>query len=351
MYSFYEVEREMAAQFNREQGLLAQQTAMGIEQYMRDITNILELTSHIERVNEGDPEAVERALHNAYSSLKNKVVFLFWEDEKGTMRIHHPRELLPGMEGRDFSFRTYFRVAKELGVPFVSDIILVGGEQYYDIPGRFETFVISYPLKDRKGRFHGVLGCAIDISNVTVHYVAPIRPSRSGYVWMLDESGMVLYHPNPKWIGMNLKDLVIALKKKGVKISGVDEIRQAMELKNDGMYEFTFPNYPDTKPIRKLLAFSSVHFLNRRWITIATSPYKEVISLMSGTFNNTLVLGSVSIGFVIVATITMLRINRARAAASERNKWADRVLVAHKRLETIFNGVPHYIGWWTHPSP
>jgi uncharacterized membrane protein YukC len=40
MYSYHGVEREMAAQFNREQGLLAQQTAMGIEQYMHDITNI-----------------------------------------------------------------------------------------------------------------------------------------------------------------------------------------------------------------------------------------------------------------------------------------------------------------------
>jgi len=343
LYSFYGVKREMAAQFNREQGLLAQQTAMGIEQYMHDITNILELTSHIENVSRGDPASIEIALTNAYGSLRNKVVFLFWEDERGIMRIHHPRQLLPGLEGRDFSFRTYFRVAKELGVPFVSDIILVGGEQYFDIPGRFETFVISYPLKDAQGIFHGVIGCAIDLSNVTVHYVAPIRPSKTGYVWMLDESGMILYHPNPKWIGLNLKDIIIDLKKQGMRITGVDEIRQAMELKNDGMYEFVFPNYPDTKPVRKLLAFSSVHFLNRRWITIATSPYSEVISLMTGTFNNTLVLGSVSIGFVLVATIAMLRINRARAAASERNIWAEKVLVAHKRLETIFNGVPHYL--------
>jgi PAS domain S-box-containing protein len=64
---------------------------------------------------------------------------------------------------------------------------------------------------------------------------------------------------------------------------------------------------------------------------------------MSGTFRNTLILGSVSIGFVLIATIIMLRINRARAGASERNKWADKVLVAHKRMETIFNGVPHYL--------
>ena len=116
-----------------------------------------------------------------------------------------------------------------------------------------------------------------------------------------------------------------------------------MTLKNDGMYEFIFPSYPEKDPTKKLLAYSSVHFLNRRWVTISTSPYSEVISLMSGTFRNTLTLGSVSIGFVLIATIIMLRINRARAGASERNKWADKVLVAHKRMETIFNGVPHYL--------
>jgi len=213
MYSYRGVEREMAAQFNREQGLLAQQTAMGIEQYMHDITNILSLTTHIDKVADGDPEAIRTAIQNVYASLKNKVVFVFWEDNSGIMRIHHPQQLLPGLEGRDFSFRTYFRVAKELGVPFVSDIILVGGEQYFDIPGRFETFVISFPLKDKNGTFHGVIGCAIDLSNITVHHVAPIRPSKTGYMWMLDETGMVLYHPNPKWIGLNLNDLIIGLKK------------------------------------------------------------------------------------------------------------------------------------------
>ncbi len=343
MYSYRGVEREMARQFNREQGLLAQQTAMGIEQYMHDITNILNLTIHIKSVADGDPKAIEVALENAYLSLRNKVSFVFWENSQGIMTLHYPENVLPGLEGRNFSFRTYFRVGKELGVPFVSDIIMVGGEQNKDIPGRFETFVISFPLKGKDGKFNGVIGCAIDLANITAHYVAPIRPSETGYAWLLDETGMILYHPNPKWVGMNLYDIVLKLQRQGDSISGVQTIRHAMEIKNDGMFEFTFPHYPNQKPVKKLLAFSSVHFLNRRWITVATSPYSEVIYLMSDTFRNTLILGSASIWFVIVATLVLLRINKARTAASERNKWAERVLIAHKRLETIFNGVPHYL--------
>lgn len=343
MYSYRSVEREMARQFNREQGLLAQQTAMGIEQYMHDITNILNLTIHIRPVAAGDPESIRVAIENAYLSLKNKVTFVFWENENGVMSRHYPENILPGMEGKNFSFRTYFRVGKELGVPFVSDIITVGGEKNKDIPGRFETFIISFPLKDEDGKFHGVIGCAIDLANITAHYVAHIRPSETGYAWLMDETGTILYHPNPKWIGMNLYDIILHMEKQGYVISGMQTIRHAMELMNDGMYEFTFPHYPSPKPVKKLLAFSSVHFLNRRWITVASSPYSEVIYLMSDTFRNTLVLGSASIGFVIIATLVLLRINKARAAASERNKWAERVLVAHKRLETIFNGVPHYL--------
>ncbi|HDP26393.1 MAG TPA: sensor histidine kinase [Deltaproteobacteria bacterium] len=343
LYSYRSVEREMAQQFNREQGLLAQQTAMGIEQYMFDIINILNLTANIDDVSQGDSNAIAIALENAHRSLKSKVSFVFWEDSMGIMRLHIPEKVLPGLEGKDFSFRTYFRVAKELGVPFVSDIILVGGEEYIDIPDRFETFVISFPLKGPDGTFHGVIGCAIDLANITARYVAPIRPSETGYAWLLDETGMILYHPNPKWVGLNLHDIILDMKKQGIKTAGVETIRNSMELKNDGRYEFIFPHYPEQTPTKKLLAFSSVHFLNRRWVTVTTSPYSEVISLMSGTFRNTLVLGSVSISFVLIATFIMLRINKARAKASERNKWADRVLVAHKRLETIFNGVPHYL--------
>ncbi|HOX00273.1 MAG TPA: hypothetical protein PK545_06590, partial [Deltaproteobacteria bacterium] len=147
LYSYRSVEREMARQFNREQGLLAQQTAMGIEQYMHDITNILNLTIHIQTVADGDPRAIDIALENAFLSLKNKVTFVFWENAEGIMTAHYPRAVLPGLEGKDFSFRTYFRVGKELNVPFVSDIITVGGEKNKDIPGRFETFIISFPLK------------------------------------------------------------------------------------------------------------------------------------------------------------------------------------------------------------
>jgi PAS domain S-box-containing protein len=343
MYSYRSVEREMAQQFNREQGLLSQQTAMGIEQYMHDITNILNLTIHIPSVADGDPAAIKVAMENAYLSLKNKVVMVFWENADGVMTYHFPETVLPGLDGKNFSFRTYFRVGKELNVPFVSDIITVGGEENADIPGRFETFIISFPMKGKDGRFYGVIGCAIDLANITAHYVAPIRPSETGYAWLLDETGMILYHPNPKWIGLNLYDIVMKLQKQGDNIEGIREIRHAMEVKNDGMYELYFPHYPNPQPVKKLLAFSSVHFLNRRWITVTSSPYSEVIYLMSGTFRNTLILGSVSIAFVIIATLVLLRINKARATASERNKWAERVLVAHKRLETIFNGVPHYL--------
>jgi len=343
LYSYHSVERAMANQFKREQGLLAQQTAMGIEQYMSDISNILSLTTQIKSVSNAEPEDIELAVKNAYRSLKNKVSFVFCENSDGVLAYRYPENLLPGIEGKDFSYRTYFRVAKELGVPFVSDIIMIGGEKNIDIPDRFETFVITYPLKGDDGKFNGLIGCAIDLANITAHYVAPIRPSETGYGWLVDEKGMILYHPNPKWIGLNLYEIALDMEKNGIKISGANEIRHGMELKNGGMYELTFPHWPHAEPTKKLLAFSSVHFLNRRWITVATSPYSEVIALMSGTFRNSLILGSASIFFVLIATIIMLRINKARAAASERNKWADRVLIAHKRLETIFNYLPHYL--------
>jgi PAS domain S-box-containing protein len=343
LYSYSIVEREMAAQFNREQALLAEQTAMSIQQYMNDIINVLNLSTHIEPVANGKRDEIKVALKNAYNPLKSKVIFLFWEDAAGIMKYHYPEDVLPGLEGKDFSFRTYFQVAREMRVPYVSDIIMVGGEKYKDIPGRFESFVIAFPLIGDGGRFNGVIGCAIDLENITAHYVAPIKPSKTGYAWLMDETGMLLYHPNPKMLGMNLYEVIMEMRKQGIKIKGVDEVRRAMELKNDGMYEIVFPHHPTNILTRKLLAFSSVHFLNRRWVTVVTSPYSEVVYLMSDTFRVTLILGSVSIAFVLVATIIMLRINKERVKADERNRWADEVLVAHKRLESIFDGVPHYL--------
>ena len=343
MYSFRIVEREMAAQFNREQELLAEQMAMGIQQYMNDIINVMNLTSRIEPVAAGDREQVTIAMKNAYTSLRNKVNFIFWEDASGIMQYHFPSDILPGVDGKDFSYRTYFRVARQMKVPYVSDIILVGGKENPDIPGRFETFIIAFPLIGEGKKFNGVVGCAIDLKNITGQYVAHIQPSKTGYAWLIDESGMLLYHPDPALIGMNLHAVIMNMKKENIRIQGVEEVRQEMEVKNNGSCEIVFPHYPNGELTRKLLAFSSVHFLNRRWVTVVTSPYREVVYLMQGTFKNTLTLGSVSIAFIVIATLFVLRINRARTKAAERNRWADQVLLGHKRLETVFNGVPHFL--------
>jgi len=343
MHSFRIVEREMAAQFNREQELLAEQMAMGIQQYMNDIINVMSLTSRIEPVAEGDREQISIAMKNAYTSLRNKVNFIFWENDTGIMQYHFPSDVLPGIDGKDFSYRTYFRVARQMKVPYVSDIILVGGEENRNIPGKFETFVIVFPLVGPDKKFNGVIGCAIDIKNITAQYVATVRPSKTGYTWLVDETGMLLYHPDPSMVGMNIHDVILKMKNSGIPIQGIEEVRQEMEVKNSGSSEIVFPHYPNGELTKKLLAFSSVHFLNRRWVTVVTSPYREVVYLMQGTFKNTLTLGSVSIAFIVIATLFLLRINRARTKADERNRWADQVLTAHKRLEAIFNGVPHFL--------
>jgi PAS domain S-box-containing protein len=342
-YSYSTVETEMADQFNREQLLLAKQTAMGIQQYMGDISNVLNLSSHIPPVANGNSKDIHNSLENSYNSLKSQVIITFWEDSNGILRDHYPKDVLPGVEGKDFSFRTYFRVCKEMRVPFVSDSILVGGEQYKEIPGRFESFIVAYPLVGDDGKFNGVFGCAIDMANITGRYVAPIHPSKTGYAWMVDESGMVLYHPNPSWLGMNIYDIIMEMKKRGFDAKGAEELIRNIKIKTEGTSEIIFPHYPTNEPTKRLVAFSSVHFLNRRWITVVSSPYREVVHLMSGTFRNTLTLGSVSICFIFAATFVMLRINRARTKASERNIWADRVFLEHKRLQTIFNGIPHYL--------
>lgn len=343
MHSFRIVEREMAAQFNKEQELLAQQIGMGIQQYMNDIINVMNLTSRIEPVAQGDPKEIVTALKNAHNSLRNKVNFLFWEDSSGIMKFHYPSDVLPGIEGKDFSYRSYFRVAREMKVPYVSDVIVVGGTENLDIPGKFETFVISFPLIGPDKKFNGVIGCAIDLKSITAQYVAHIQPSNTGYAWLIDESGLLLYHPDPAMIGLNLHDVIIKMKRNNIPIQGVNEIKQEMEVKNDGTSEIVFPHYPTNELTRKLLAFSSVHFLNRRWVTVVTSPYREVVFLMQGTFKNTLTLGSVSIAFIVIAMLVVLRMNRARTSAAERNKWADQVITANKRLEAVFNGVPHFL--------
>ncbi len=339
LQSYRGVERSMAAQYNREQQLLARQVATGIQQHLRDIGNVLSLTAGLDDVQVGDAEAIESAVMDAFLALKNKVAFVFWEDRDGTVQFYAPEGSMPGLRGKNFSYRSYFRMARDLKVPYVSDVIMIGGEENFDIPNRFHSFVIVYPIIGAGGRFMGVIGCAVDISSIAALHIIPVQPSASSYAWLLDDTGTILFHPDPRLTGRNIDAVIDEMEG----VSGLMEIRRGMELKNGGTYQFVFPHYPDDEPVHKLLAFSSAHFLNKRWITVVTAPYSEVIALMAGTFRNTLVLGSGSVALVILVTIVVLGINKDRVRAYERNKWADKMLVAHRRLQTVFNALPHYL--------
>ena len=138
VYSYKSVEREMANQFNREQMLLAQQTAMGIEQYMKHHQR-LSLTSIFSPLPMGSGRDPHRP-QNTSRSLRNKISFVFWKMPR-VMALHYPADILPGLEAKT-SFGPTSGGQGSQRSP--SDIIMVG-RALPGYPGRFETFIISFP--------------------------------------------------------------------------------------------------------------------------------------------------------------------------------------------------------------
>ncbi len=51
------------------------------------------------------------------------------------------------------------------------------------------------------GKLDGVLVFKVDASQFTGHYCAAIRSGRTGYCWVLNQSGLFLYHPEREFIG------------------------------------------------------------------------------------------------------------------------------------------------------
>lgn len=95
------------------------------------------------------------------------------------------------------SEREYFKKSM-LGEIVTSDVITSKGSGE---PVR----VFAYPIKNSAGEVTGVLSAAIKMQPI-IDILGLVKINDSGYAYMVDHNGLVVYHPNKELVGKNLKE-------------------------------------------------------------------------------------------------------------------------------------------------
>ena len=348
LYSYYSAEKAMAEQFNRQQLVLAQQAARGMEIYLADLRRTTTLLTRLPEAQdlkrgEGRRDPTE-ALRALYQSFEGGIDFLFWIDNQGSLESTYPQDRLKEMVGKKFNFQPYFQEVRLTGKPLVAHVSPPSGEE----PSRgqlppFGSILISSPIF-RDAQFVGVLGCGLDFKKIYERFVHPTQFGVQAGSWMINHEGRLIAHSDPSLLG---KDAFAARKERDPDLSSerIDRImKEKMLAGKAGMDEYVGGRHMgDRGKIKKLLAYAPIRLDGQVWSVAVVVPYSEVTHVVWGSFQHSGVLILIMACTLLGGTYLGHKINQERTRAEEKVRWGEEILRSQNRLQALFDGAPDAI--------
>ncbi len=246
------LQMEMAEQFNKQQLLLANAAASGIQEYVGnvkgEILHAAELASYFHPRGEADIARLTKGIIKDIGDVKKEITFL---DNEGRILFSRGNLAAEGPDQEEI-----MRMAARL---CPNDTLVTQDTKRVHIIApvcRSETLT-------------GAMEVSMDIQDIAREFLAPIKSGLRGYAWMMNDKGDLLHHPTqPDMVGRNLYRTNSSCFKCH---KGFDVERKIIEGKADYYGRYVAPSGED-----KVLAFSTSSIGNSRWIVAVSAPYSEV---------------------------------------------------------------------------
>ena len=337
--SHLRVEAGIVADFSIHQLTTARLIGSEAELIVDDAKHQMVIASWITPIIKGN-EKCPANMEAVYNNLKEKNInLLFRLDEKGILTHRTPEDKLKGVTGRDFSFREYFREVKRTGEPYISGMLLAGGEDYREVEGRFKTVFVAVALYNN-GKFAGVLGAALDFASMLEKRIN-VRTAGlkgTGYCWIIDDRGIFVAHPIKEFIG---RDAFSVRKERAPDISfeKINRIMREKMMKG----QFGIDTYisgwhlGEKGRIKKLIAYAPFYLDGRQYSVAVAIPEREVVLLSRENFKDTLI----TMAFIIVAMLSgilyILGLDRRRIEALKKEAGlAEEVRESEEKYRGLF---------------
>ncbi|WP_297428251.1 methyl-accepting chemotaxis protein [Clostridium sp.] len=167
----------------------------------------------------------------------------------------------------DLSDRDYMKTALS-GTEAVSEVLI---SRFTGNPAIF----IAYPLKDN-GKVIGTLVGSIKFDSIS-SYASKVKVGQSGYAYMIDKNGLIVYHPDStKILKVNASD------------NASDELKTIINEMKEGKTSQGFYTYEN---VYKYVSFQPVD----NWVIAVTADYNEYMSAALSIRNYTIVIVLISI--------------------------------------------------------
>ena len=273
-----ELQKQGIEDFGREEQIHAQHLATQVEKTVENVFDNLYILAEIRDVKEATP-LCGSVVSAVYSKIKSKANAVNRIGLDGTVLCSSNSDLQGVYVGNSPSFREALQ----------SRSPVIGRAEIN--PRGVQIIAFYIPLFDGEV-LKGVLGAEVPLGEIASKYLQQPGSRYESYVFILDDDGTILYHPEKRFIMRQVSDPEV-----GLELGINSELNQLLQKLLNGQSDESFYYYDEDM----VSGYASVKLgYNRMWVLGVVTPAvvvnPNIAALMDGIYVETVIL----VGFLIV---------------------------------------------------
>lgn len=330
----HSLEKDMSSRYGMQQLTIAKNVALGIEDLISSIEKGTLLLSRLSLEEKLDSYIAVNIIPSIYSNMLGKVRFIAKVNDRGMIQSIYP------LQAKEMVDKNLGRTINEIGEPKIYHADLPQAEDEPTGDGSDKSIVISIPTKNREGNVTGVIITALSLSKIIDRFAMAEGDGVTSDLWMVDNSGVFIIHPNEQLIGKDVKSLAYTNDDKG------SNLKDVLIKGESGYGEYSSKNEKgDNK--KRIVAYAPINVGKELWSVAISTPHGAVISLLRKAFVNILI-GAIALIIVVIITAISMEYKGVRQSRlkeelkhlKEIQEWQDKLIKEHKTIEGIIEGSP-----------
>lgn len=324
-------ERDVVELFSRQQRASAQNAATRMADIFDHVGKNIALFSYFDPQGKILAGESGQETKNFYSGRGNSLNAVLLFDAEGKIKRMIPQGALPGV-----NLTKHFKDLKQQNKQYVS-LALSEKLPKDNITQKADGYLLwGYPIWLQGNVFSGAWMVSFSLAALVDVCEKQILDNQLGELWIVDEQGQIIHHPDSSSTGENINDL----------IQNRDESKINFPSKSGRLLD-AFILQADKRKQRSIVAYYPVQVAEKKWFILVAAPYSRVISPIRETFVYTLFSAFILVLVVVVAGISFalkegkrLHIKEEQKRLKEREDWQEKLLREKKTIDGIIKGSP-----------
>ncbi|MGC9324864.1 MAG: ATP-binding protein [Desulfomonilia bacterium] len=344
-------ERAIIDLFCAQQSVIAHQNASRIEESIQRVEKDMVLLSKMVSSNFITQDEKRQRIQAFSDEHHDIVLFLVELDEHDRIVYGYPQDAATRLHGGTIDDHALHHALKKMHHTYTG--ILRFPEQRVadsDVLPR-DTIGIGVPVFSGNATYDGAVVALLSLETIIPQF-ATSEQTFSNEIWLFDEYGKIVFHPDQDMIGTDLNTL-----------SQIEHISARIFLYNPQHYsELTLSM--NTRLVKYILAHGSFRIGTARWWFVLATPRSEILGPIRKASLN-IILGAIGLIVVVLVTATSiarydvkrLRLKEEFKRLKEREEWQGKLLREKMTIEGIIEGSPvptfvldkhHTVILWNH---